>query len=44
VVRTFNDNSMADKYSGTVAAGSIKGKIEMNRNGDVQSRDWEAKL
>jgi hypothetical protein len=44
VVRTFNDNSMTNKYTGTVADGSIKGKIEMNRNGDVQSRDWEAKL
>jgi hypothetical protein len=44
VVRTFNDNSMTNKYSGTVADGTIKGKIEMNRNGDVQSRDWNATL
>ena len=44
VVRTFNDNTTTNKYSGTVADGSIKGKIETNRNGDVQSRDWEAKL
>jgi hypothetical protein len=44
VVREFNGNSMTNKYSGTVADGSIKGKIEFNRNGDVQSRDWEAKL
>jgi hypothetical protein len=44
VVRTFNDNSFTNKYSGTFADGAIKGKIEMNRNGDVQSRDWEAKL
>ena len=44
VVRDFNGNSMTNKYSGTFADGAIKGKIEMNRNGDVQSRDWEAKL
>ena len=42
VVRTYNGNSFTNKYSGTVADGSIKGKIEMNRNGDVQSRDWTA--
>jgi opacity protein-like surface antigen len=44
VVRSFNGNTMTNKYSGTVAEGSIKGKVEFNRNGDVQSRDWEAKL
>jgi hypothetical protein len=44
VVRTFNDNSMTNTYTGTVADGTIKGKIEMNRNGDVQSRDWNATL
>ena len=44
VVRTFNGNTMTNKYSGTVADGAIKGKIEFNRNGDAQSRDWEAKL
>jgi hypothetical protein len=44
VVRTFNENTLTNKYTGTVADGSIKGKIETDRNGDVQSRDWEAKL
>ncbi len=45
VVREFNGNSMTNKYSGTLADGSIKGKIEgVNRNGDPTSRDWEAKL
>ena len=44
VVRTFNGNTMTNKYSGTIADGTIKGKIEFNRNGDAQSRDWEAKL
>jgi hypothetical protein len=43
VVRTFNGNSMTNKYTGTVADGSIKGKVEFTRNGDTQSRDWEAK-
>lgn len=44
VVRSFNGNSFTNKYSGTLAAGAIKGKMEFNRNGDPQSRDWEAKL
>ncbi len=45
VVRSFNGNSMTNKYSGTLADGVIKGKMEfVNRNGDPQSRDWEAKL
>ncbi len=44
VVRDVNGNSMTIKYSGTVADGSIKGKIEMDRNGTPTSRDWEAKL
>ena len=44
MVRSFNGNSMTNKYSGKLADGVIKGKIEFNRNGDVQSRDWEAKL
>ena len=43
VVRSFNGNSFTNKYTGTVADGAIKGKSEFNRNGDVQSRDWEAK-
>jgi hypothetical protein len=44
VVRTFGGNTVTNKYFGTIADGAIKGKIEFNRNGDVQSRDWEAKL
>jgi hypothetical protein len=44
VVRTFNDNTMTNKYSGTLADGVIKGKIESDRNGQTRSRDWEAKL
>jgi hypothetical protein len=45
VVRTFNGNSMTNSYSGTLADGTIKGKISfVTRNGDAQSRDWEAKV
>ena len=44
IVRTFNDNTFTNKYSGTLADGAIKGKMEFERNGEPQSRDWEAKL
>lgn len=45
VVRSFNGNSMTNKYAGKLADGAIKGKVDsVNRNGDPQSRDWEAKL
>lgn len=43
VTREFNNNKMTSKYNGKVAADSIKGKIEFERNGETQSRDWEAK-
>ena len=43
VTRTFNDNKIVSKYSGKLDGGTIKGKIEIDRNGDVQTRDWEAK-
>ena len=41
--REFNGNKMVQNYAGKVTADSIKGKIEFERNGDKQSRDWEAK-
>jgi hypothetical protein len=44
VVREFNGNSMTNKYSGTLTEGVIKGKIETERNGQAQTRDWEAKV
>ncbi|HUC84809.1 MAG TPA: hypothetical protein VL970_06430 [Candidatus Acidoferrales bacterium] len=45
LVRTANGNSMTNKYSGTLADGTIKGKMDyVNRNGDPQSRDWTAML
>jgi hypothetical protein len=43
VTREFNGNTMTQKYSGKVTADTIKGKIESERNGQPQSRDWEAK-
>jgi hypothetical protein len=44
VVRTMGGNDVTIKYSGTVADGAIKGKIEMDRNGTPTSRDWTATL
>jgi hypothetical protein len=43
VVREFNGNSNTNKYSGKLAGDKITGKMEFTRNGDTQSRDWEAK-
>jgi len=43
VVREFNGNKMTFKYNGKVSADTIKGKIEFERNGEAQTRDWEAK-
>jgi hypothetical protein len=43
VVRSFRDNMVTNKYTGTLASGVIKGKMEYERNGEAQSRDWEAK-
>jgi hypothetical protein len=43
VTREFNGNKFIAKYNGKVGADSIKGKIETDRNGETQSRDWEAK-
>jgi hypothetical protein len=43
VTRTFNDNKFTVKYNGTVSGDTIKGKSEFDRDGQTQSRDWEAK-
>lgn len=43
VTREMNGNKLTTKYSGKVSADGIKGKTEMERNGQAQSRDWEAK-
>jgi hypothetical protein len=43
ITREFNGNSFTQKYSGKLEGDAIKGKIEFERNGEAQSRDWEAK-
>ena len=43
VTREAGGNKMTVKYSGKVTADTSKGKIETERNGQPQSRDWEAK-
>ena len=43
VTREFNGNKMTSKYNGKLSGDSIKGKAETDRNGETQSRDWEAK-
>ncbi|MBM3823826.1 MAG: hypothetical protein FJ404_13240 [Verrucomicrobia bacterium] len=43
VVREFNGNKFTIKYLGKISGDSIKGKSEFDRNGEAQTRDWEAK-
>jgi hypothetical protein len=43
VVRERNGQKMTSKFSGKVSDDTIKGKIEFERQGQAQSRDWEAK-
>jgi hypothetical protein len=43
VVREFNGTTTTAKYAGKVAADKITGKVETTRDGQPQSRDWEAK-
>jgi hypothetical protein len=43
VTREFGGNTMTSKYSGKVNSDVIKGKMEFERDGETQSRDWEAK-
>lgn len=42
VVREFNGTSNTNKYSGKIAGDKITGKMEFTRQGETQSRDWEA--
>jgi hypothetical protein len=42
VVREFNGNSVTNKYSGKISGNKITGKIEFTRDGEAQSRNWEA--
>ena len=43
VTRKRGDNEFTTKYSGKLDGDTIKGKMENERNGQTQSRDWEAK-
>lgn len=43
VTREFNGNKFTQKYSGKLSGDTIKGKVEMERDGQVRMRDWEAK-
>src|SRR2546425_4806929 len=43
IVREFNGNKFTMKYSGTLSGDTIKGKTSFDRDGQAQSRDWEAK-
>ena|ERR1043166_4068629 len=43
VTREFNGNKVTSKYAGKISGDTIKGKVETERNGQPQSRDWEAK-
>ncbi len=43
VVTERNGNKITSKYNGKVEGDTIKGKIETDRNGQTNSRDWEAK-
>jgi len=39
----FNGQKITIKYNGTVKGDAITGKSEFEREGQTQSRDWEAK-
>ena len=43
VVRKFNDNEVVTKYSGKLEGDVIKGKSEMERNGQTRTTEFEAK-
>lgn len=43
VVRQVNGNSSTNTYSGKVSGEKIVGKISFTREGQVRSRDWEAR-
>jgi hypothetical protein len=43
VTREFGGNKFTQKYHGKISGDTIKGKVEFERNGEAQSRDWEAK-
>ena len=42
VARERNGQKMTSKYTGKLTGDTIKGKIEFERDGQPQSRDWDA--
>lgn len=42
VIRSYNDNTFTNSYSGTLTNNTITGKIEFERNGETRLRDWKA--
>ena len=43
VVRERDGNKFMTKYNGKINGDAIKGKMEFEREGETQQRDWEAK-
>lgn len=43
VTRERNGQKFTSKYKGVVNGDTIKGKIDFERDGQTNSRDWEAK-
>jgi hypothetical protein len=43
VTRDFNGTKVVMKYQGKLSGDSIKGDTKFERDGQEQSRDWEAK-
>ena len=43
VTREFNGQKRTTKYSGKLSGDTIKGTTETERDGQKQTRDWEAK-
>jgi hypothetical protein len=43
VTRERNGQKSTSKYTGKVSGDTLKGKIESERDGKPESRDWEAK-
>jgi hypothetical protein len=42
IVREFNGNSITNKYTGKVEGDKIHGAVQFTRDGEEQSRDWQA--
>ena len=42
ITRERDGKKMTSKFSGKLSGDTIKGKTEFERNGQSQSRDWEA--